>query len=1392
MTFPYSTISKPLTEAGDDHQIIVVGSGYGGGVAASRLARTGQQVTLLERGREIAPGDYPKSMSKGMGEFRVTTKQLKEPLGNPDGLYDIHVGDDISVFVGRGLGGTSLINANVAIKPDARVFETWPEPFKSTPEILNDHYDRAMKVLGSKPYPKEKTLPKLDALEKVAKGLDAPFVRPDINVMFKDGYNQQGVYQAACNNCGDCVSGCNYGAKNTTLMNYLPDAANNGAKIYTNAEVRHIRKHKDGKRWVVTVRDTRPDATAADRELTAEIVILAAGTLGSTEILKRSANTESPEGTLSLSSMLGQRFTGNGDVWAFGYNANMPGPDGERLPVYSVGAGDRIVQQGPTTLENAPYKPGPCITGMVDLRDPQRPLNEGLVIEEGVMPGALAAGYAVSIPMLGALMGDPFRFGDIDKRAMDIKEAGETLQSDPLNAEAGAYTGPVSRTIAYLVMSHDAADGELELSNGHITPNWPDAGLDPAIVNDAEVLKRASDAIQAEFMPMPLWQDALGNRLIAVHPMGGCIMAEGPDTGVVNSDCQVFDPNGTVHDGLYVCDGAVIPNGLGVNPHLTITAVAEYAIERLADSKGWNIGKGVAPHPDKRDDAPQIPAAVDTRLKDAIEGIRQLKSAIDGRAYELAAMLLAGFWRTVRDTSHVKLPPLWRIMCDLSGKQALREVVHPIMVQFLEVLEPIEKSLEKKDFAGLLDHLEESMGDFSPSAEFRERMTGHLSVVGLNDTHDPHDPFLAAAQGPIDSELTARIHTDKISTGITPPKGTIKISDGLVKCPVLDQDYTFEGEFRLLMPDPDQIERWEMTYEGPLSPTNGGGKRNLSFKGFKTLQRREGSHWWRDVTELRTEILEDGEPIARGMLTLKFDDLLEQANGLTVAYSEQDLEKTSSETLSKLIDTYKKHLQDLPDLFKDHAFRANVVKTVLWAMYNKEPTDPKDRKSDAQKGLEFLYSSKVAARFGTLIARSYGEFFAYMLNFPHVEKAPSIALDELPMPEVYHPETAPNQYLKLTRYRKKESPKGPIIVGGGFGTKASSYAMTTVKQNFTQALLEEGYDVWLFDYRGSGDIAASLEPFTLDDVATQDWPTALELVCNVAKVEDVPIVVHCMASVSLFMAILRDADGDKVRNRVRSVISSQIAAHGLTNWFKFAQADMKLANAFVYGAPKELFGVIDMMFKDQEDVQKLLKEGIKVIAPCSPSNFELFERLLSKTPSDVENHEEIDKERWSNLNNAFDGTVYNVPSFAPVPCNSPTCHRITFIFGPSYQHDQLNQATHNAIADVFGPVSTRPFLHMAKIFREGHLVSDDGSFDYMAHPERIDMPVHFISGSRNQEMLPESTMRTWHWLTSNELSEESKFTREIFADYGHMDTFIGKNAWEEVFPRLIARLRKWE
>lgn len=589
------------------YDVIVIGSGYGGSIMASRLARAGLKVCLLERGRERHPGEYPNTVLEAAEDVQMNIPELGHE-GSRTGMFDLHINKDISVLVGCGLGGTSLINANVAIRAEPRVFgdPRWPKALRD--EINNAGgksmealYARVEEMLSSRPYPDSyPELPKMAAHKRSAEAMGQPFRRLNINVTFEDGINAAGVPQKACVNCGDCCSGCNYSAKNTVLMNYLPDAKRHGAAIFVEVSVRHVERRDDGT-WDVhyQVLDTGREAfNAPTLVVTGKIVVLAAGTLGSTEILLRSK-----ERGLSISDQIGKGFSGNGDMLGFGYNGT-PELDG-------IGFGHRAVGTMPPV--------GPCITSVIDMRN-QADIRDDLIIEEGSIPGALAPILPLMFQVAAATGGT----NTAPQHALSqaLREADSLLR--------GPYHGATTHTQTYLVMGHEANTGTMMLKNDQLRIDWPSVGTEPIFQTMNTRLFEATSALEGISVKDPIWSPKIGDKLITVHPLGGCVMADSAESGVVNDAGAVFSSNSgdAVHGGLYVCDGSIIPVSLGANPLLTISALAERCAGIIAQNLGLTIdysNKGPIP-PDPTTRKPGI------RFTETMKGYFSRATALDFQA----------------------------------------------------------------------------------------------------------------------------------------------------------------------------------------------------------------------------------------------------------------------------------------------------------------------------------------------------------------------------------------------------------------------------------------------------------------------------------------------------------------------------------------------------------------------------------------------------------------------------------------------------------------------------------------------------------------------------------------------------------------------------------------
>lgn len=529
-------LARPLAQMARHYDVVIVGSGYGGGVSACRLARAGKRVAVLERGREVLTGEFPSRFPDMRREMHVTGKRMS--MGSPTGLYDVRIGDDMHVLVGRGLGGGSLVNAGVSLRPDARVFAdpVWPGQIRQD-GLLDEGYRRARAWLRPASDPTAQSLTKFQALNEASAALGKPPIAPTVAVSFEDTTNPAGITQAACTRCGDCCAGCNVGAKNTVALTYLPEAVRHGAELFTLTTVSHVAK-RASEGWEVTY--TVQDQSGED-VVSADMVILAAGTLGSTEILLRSR-----ERGLAVSDRLGKGFSANGDIIAFGYGA--------RRPVNAIGIGH------PPKLEETQI--GAAVSGQIEIVD-ENDLAHSLTVQEGVLPSALAPVLPVMFVPNGRLLG--------------------ALQS----LVSGVYKGPLAGLQTFFAVSHDSASGELVLRDGRLTVSWPEAKDEPVYARLDAALGALTGQVGASFIKNPLAGSVMGSQPATAHPLGGCGMGADRASGVVDHCGRVFDGTpgaGTtdVHAGLHVIDGSIIPRSLGVNPLLTITALAERALIHIA------------------------------------------------------------------------------------------------------------------------------------------------------------------------------------------------------------------------------------------------------------------------------------------------------------------------------------------------------------------------------------------------------------------------------------------------------------------------------------------------------------------------------------------------------------------------------------------------------------------------------------------------------------------------------------------------------------------------------------------------------------------------------------------------------------------------------------------
>ncbi|HUY12782.1 MAG TPA: GMC family oxidoreductase [Terriglobia bacterium] len=552
-------LSRNWDQRKSSYDFVVIGSGYGGAITAARVATANltpkPSVCILERGQEWPVGNFPDRVD--------TVLQASRNDANPLGLYEFLNYQDISVIKGSGLGGTSLVNANVAITPDPDVFQLPGWPRSITLDVLLPYYNRARSVIAPAQHPRALQLAKVQALDRRAQEIDKHAYGLTIAVNFTvNGTNDYGVEQKPCIDCGDCITGCNVGAKNTLYMNYLPMARNAGAEIYTQTKVEWLEKLSGGG-WRIHGHYYKDVLNNEPFTLDAKNVVLSAGAINSPEILLRSELHG-----LSVSPALGASFSGNGDFFGLAYNGD--------TVTNVLGYGLRPPQAGDA------LPPGPTIVGAVSYSG-NIPVEDRFTVEDLSFPSAYILGAKAAF---AALQGQDTVTGN---------EAGQRqrvlIDTDPLHPYQ--RDGALNHTMLYLVMGHDDARGTMILDapwfepDGRMKIEWDGAGREIVFTRINDELRRHARALRANFIENPLWSIFDSHHLITAHPLGGCPLGEDYMHGAVDEFGRVFSGDGSVHEGLYVSDGSLIPSALNVNPFITISALTERNIERkIQDMQG--------------------------------------------------------------------------------------------------------------------------------------------------------------------------------------------------------------------------------------------------------------------------------------------------------------------------------------------------------------------------------------------------------------------------------------------------------------------------------------------------------------------------------------------------------------------------------------------------------------------------------------------------------------------------------------------------------------------------------------------------------------------------------------------------------------------------------------
>ena len=511
--------------------VIIVGSGFGGSVSALRLAEKGYRVLVIEKGKRYQSEDFPK-----------TNWNLRKYFWMPRiflyGIQCITLLKNVFIFHGTGVGGGSLVYANTLLVPPDDAFKDQNWPGKGWKKKLEPYYEKAKFMLGAVPASHEGETDKIlkECADYMGKG--SSYHKVDVGVYFgKSGetvkdpfFNGKGPDRMGCTLCGGCMVGCRYNAKNTLDKNYLYLAEKLGVEIMPEQEVQNIRPLESGG-YQLTIRKST-GLRRPIQKLQAEKVVLSGGVLGTVKLLLKCRNNGDLK---NISSKLGDFVRTNSEAIIGIKLKKTPREDFSKGIAISAG----FHPDKDTHIETVRYGKNQTVMALLTTFLPDR-----------------------SIPLPGLI-----RWGI------------STIRS-PLQFIANLYPFNWARkTIILLVMQ--PVDNYLKLN---YKPRWwrlggysmnsqsSDGKKIPSHIPIAEttaktIIQKRLGTITTTYM------DAIFDISSTAHILGGARIGKDINSGVINEKFEIFN-----YPDIYVIDGSVMPSNLGVNPSLTITALAEYAM----------------------------------------------------------------------------------------------------------------------------------------------------------------------------------------------------------------------------------------------------------------------------------------------------------------------------------------------------------------------------------------------------------------------------------------------------------------------------------------------------------------------------------------------------------------------------------------------------------------------------------------------------------------------------------------------------------------------------------------------------------------------------------------------------------------------------------------------
>ncbi|WP_141101016.1 alpha/beta fold hydrolase [Roseateles aquatilis] len=1328
--------------------VLIVGSGYGGAAAAHALAgrrdaagRT-LDVVLLERGREYLPGAFPSRFADLAGHVRLARSGAGTPSGRREGLFDLRLGPDVCVAVANGLGGGSLINAGVMERPEPGVFREpgWPREFLS--EDLGPWFDRAERLLGVRDAEGGNTIERLrgfrprrlealTAMEPARTRAARIQVAMDARPRGAASWSHQ-----PCIACGDCATGCNHEAKQSLDTGLLLQAWRQGAELVCGASVERL-EAVPGVGWRVVVQHT--DELLRDRqgepfEVIARRVVLAAGSLGSTEILMRSRDRGLP-----VSRMLGQAFSANSDVLAVAQE--LP------KPVYAVAD-----ERQPAAARQV----GPTITALLDA-------GPDYVVQDLAIPGALRPLFEESFALAGTL--------DALGRANPGPHEERADFDDPFAVRPSV----TDRYLPMAIIGRDSGTGRLVLAKdgeepGSLQVDWPGLRDEPAIARRHEAVERRLAPLGARLLRNPMWQllppemaFLLGGArgpMLSVHPLGGCAMGDRGTDGVVNSFGQVFAGEGeTLHDGLAVLDGSIVPTSLAMNPALTISALAQRALDRLVVDWGLSTTPAAsvaaaapapapapAPTPTPTPTptlamAPAVavelagtpmPSLAPLRQEQPRPRFRDMTVPEDERPTLVEVReRLGGF---VRWPGAPGGPVKYLELCFIYRPKAVTELLRP----------------------GPERRLVAAPGSMLRVFEAREKRPGRFEIVGPKAgdgrlwAHEERGDANALFTVPIEEGVldlfqredsgSLRRHLRGLWAWLI-NRGVRDSWQGLVDwagnrggpqepgapragvwARVVNAWHLsgHAGEARLM--------RYSVRVDaGAELPDWAAGLRGKTLRGRKRISYTRRGNPWAQLSRMTLE------PVA---------GIAPPPGGREIRL-ELDLHHLARERLPLL---RIRQARDIPSGVRDiGALMAYVARMTigLHAWTFRKPDEAPPRR------ISRLPGSVPGLPEPTVIEMAAGRWGDAGAQRQDLERR-SRDDDEAPV------------IVRLTRYARAGGT--PVLMLHGYSASGTTFAHHSVRPGPAKLLWDAGYDVWIADMRTSAGLPTAKLPWTFEESAFNDIPLAVDRVLRETGRDQLHVFAHCMGSVMLHMALLEPREQPWERfyplrrgmmARISKLVISQVTP------------------LMVMSPTNSLRGVLMQYLRPYLPMQDFAfrPEGAPTLLD------QVTDRLLASLPYP---DEEFDLE--------------NPPPWPPWKMRrtpwTATRHRMDLLYGRDFAIANVDRPVFDFIDDHFGPLNMDT-VAQAVHFARCHEITDwQGASVYLDSLAKSlallkAFPVLSLHGEDNGLCSADSAELLKDYYDQ---AAPGRYHYRVIAGHGHQDCLIGRDIATRVFPFVLAFL----